>query len=211
MVPSLKAEARNGLTKSSIKQLRSSGKIPAVVYGKKVGALNVAVEAKELLMLLRSNPHAIVEMEIPNNGKQPVMIHEVQRDKINRDLLHIDFHQINMDEPVRTSVTLEFTGEPKGADEGGMLQIQMHEVEIRCLPTIIPGTITVDVTALELGDTILAKDIVLPAGIELKSHSDDVVVTLLAPQKEVEEPEAEAVQADVTGKMAEAKEIETVS
>jgi large subunit ribosomal protein L25 len=217
MVPSLKAENRNGLTKSEVKNLRSSGKVPAVVYGKKVGAMTVAVDAKELLALLRSNPHAILEMDIPQSGKQPVMIHEVQRDHITRNLLHIDFHQINMDEPVKTSVTLEFVGEAKGAEEGGMLQIQMHELEIRCLPTHIPGSVAVDVSGMELGDTLVVRDLVLPEGVELKSHPDDVLVTLLAPQKEVAEPEAEAAQAHARGEKpataaAEAsKEAESVS
>jgi large subunit ribosomal protein L25 len=196
MVTSLKAENRDGLTKSGVKQLRSSGKVPGVVYGKKVGAVQIAVEAKELLMLLRSNPHAIVEMDLPQAGKQPVMIHEVQRDQISRNLLHIDFHQINMDEPVRTSVALDFEGEPKGAEDGGMLQIQLHEVEIRCLPAAIPASITVDVSGLELGDTITVGALAAPAGVEIKSHSDDVVVTLLAPQKEVvEELEPETGEA----------------
>lgn len=215
MAMSLKAENRDGQTKSAVKQLRSSGKVPGVVYGKKVGAVNVAVEAKELLALLRSNPHAILEMELPGNGKQPVMIHDVQRDKISRSLLHIDFHQINMDEPVRTSVALELEGEPKGAEEGGMLQIQMHEVEIRCLPTLIPGAIRFNVSNMELGDIVLVSDLIMPEGIELKSNPDDVVATLLAPQKEVAEPEAEAVQAEAKGKAAPAetaeKEAETVS
>ncbi|WP_438448952.1 50S ribosomal protein L25 [Gorillibacterium sp. sgz5001074] len=202
MVLSLKAEVRDGSTKHAVKQLRSSGKVPGVVYGKKVGSTTIAVEAKELLMLLRSNPHAIVEMDLPQGGKQPVMIHEVQRDKITRNLLHIDFHQINMDEPVRTSVTLELVGEPKGEQEGGMLQVQMHEVEIRCLPALIPGAIRYDISAMELGDTVLVRDLVMPEGIELKSHAEDVVATLLAPQKEAEEPDEAAAQAEAKGKPA---------
>jgi len=213
---SLKAENRNGSTKSAVKQLRTSGKVPGIVYGKKVGTRTIAVGAKELLMLLRSNPHAIVEMDIPDAGKQPVMIHEVQRDKISRELLHIDFHQINMDEPVRTSVTLEFVGEPKGADEGGMLQIQMHEVEIRCLPALIPASIHVDVTDLDLGNTILVAALKLPEGVELKSHMEDVVATLLAPQKEAAEPdevlaEANGAKAPAEEKAGAAKEAEAVS
>lgn len=215
MVPSLKAENRNGMTKSEVKQLRSSGKVPAVVYGKKVGAQTIAVEAKELLMLLRTTPHAVMEMDIPHAGRQPVMIHEVQRDKVTRDLLHIDFHQINMDEPVRTSVALDFEGEPKGAEDGGMLQIQMHEVEIRCLPTAIPASISVDISGLDLGDTLLVSDLVMPDEIELKSSPDDVVVSLLAPQNEAAEPEAEAAQAEAKGEKpaadAAGKESETVS
>ncbi|MDF2926290.1 MAG: ribosomal protein [Paenibacillaceae bacterium] len=191
---SLKADNRDGLTKSEINRLRSSGKVPGVVYGKKVGAVNITVDAKELLMLLRSNAHAVVEMDIPESGKQPVMVHDVQRDPISRTLLHIDFHQINMDEPVRTSVSLEFTGDSKGEKEGGMLQIQLHEVDIRCLPAHIPSSIAVDVTELELGDTITVSQLVAPAGVEIKSHADDVIVTVLAPQKEELQPEAEETE-----------------
>lgn len=191
----LKAESRNGLTKSGVKQLRSSGKVPGVVYGKKVGAVQIAVEAKELLMLLRNSPHAIVEMELPGSGKQPVMVHDIQRDQISRNLLHIDFHQINMDEPVRTSIPLDFLGESKGEEEGGMLQIQLHEIEIRCLPAQLPANIAVDISALELGDSLLVSDLTAPSGVEIKSHPKDVVVTILAPQKDlpVTEP-AEAGQ-----------------
>jgi len=211
---SLKVEARDEkLTKSEVKKLRSEGKVPGVVYGKKVGALTIAVDTKELLSLLRSNPKAIVEMDLPQNGKQPVMIHEIQRDKVNRSLLHIDFHQINMDEPVRTSVPLDFVGDSTGVREGGMLQIQMHELEIRCLPHLIPSSIAVDVTALDLGGTVLVGDITVPAGIEIKADPGDVVVTVLAPQKEVvEEVEAVEVEEPKAEKTAEAAaEAETVS
>lgn len=194
MATSLKAEARDGHTKSEVKQLRSKGKVPGVVYGKKIGARTVAVEAKELLALLRSNPHAVVELEVPEAGKFPVMVQQVQRDHMSHNLLHIDFHQINLDEPVHTSVALDFEGEAKGAKEGGLLQVQMHEVEIRCLPNLIPGALAVDVSGLELGDVLLAKDLKLPKGIELKSDPDDVVATLLAPQSGAEEPEAEAAE-----------------
>lgn len=189
MEAKLKAEARDGLTKSGVKKLRSGGKVPGVVYGRQLGAVSIAVDAKELLALLRHSPNAILEMELPGSGPQPVMVHDVQRDRINRNLLHIDFHQINMDEPVRTSVALEFQGEAKGEEEGGMLQIQLHEVEVRCLPSQIPVQLIVSVTALELGDTILVRDLSAPAGVEIKSHPDDVVVTILAPQKQELEPE----------------------
>lgn len=191
MTVTLKAESRNGLTKSGVKQLRSSGKVPGVVYGKKIGTVSIMVDAKELLALLRSNSHAIVEMDLPGAGLQPVMIHDVQRDQLSRDLLHIDFHQINMDEPVRTSVPLEFEGEPKGEKEGGMLQIQLHEVEVRCLPAHIPASIAVNVEALEMGDSVAVRDLVVPANVEIKAHPDDVVATILAPQKEAPEDEAQ--------------------
>jgi large subunit ribosomal protein L25 len=191
MPTTLQAEARNAApTKGERKQLRAQGKVPGVVYGKKVSQTSIAIDHKELLSLLRSNPHAIVEVDLPQWGKQPVMITEVQRDPISRQLLHVDLHQINMDEPVNTTVRLEFTGEPVGVQEGGILQIQHHEIAIRCLPVHIPSSIQVDVTQLAIGTNLLVSEVMLPASIELKSEPTDVLATILAPQKE---PAAEPV------------------
>ena len=92
-------------------------------------------------------------------GKQPVMINEIQRNPLNRELLHVDFHQINMDEPVRTVVTLEFVGDAVGAKEGGILQIQLHELEIRCLPNQIPASITVDISKVGIGENMLVSEL----------------------------------------------------
>lgn len=209
MVATLKAEARDGLTKSEVKKLRSGGKVPAVVYGKKIGSRSIFVDAKELLALLKHNSNSVLELDISNTGKYPVLLNGIQRDKVHRTWLHLDFHQINMDEPVRTTVPIELDGEAQGMKEGGMLQVQMHELEIKCLPHLIPSAVHVDVTALALGDVLLVKDIVLSEGIELKSDPDDVVVTLLAPQKAAEEPAAEA--SPETNKNEKKEAAETVS
>ncbi|MBE1447179.1 50S ribosomal protein L25 [Paenibacillus sp. OAS669] len=184
MEATLKAEVRGTNTKSERKGLRAKGKIPAVVYGSKVTNTPIAVDEKELLALLRSNPHAIIQMELPDSGKQPVMINEVQRDAILKNVLHVDFHQINMDEPVTTTVRLDFTGEPVGVNMGGILQIQHHEIEIRCLPTHIPASIEVDISGLEIGGSMLISDLKVDPSIEIKSIANDVLVTVLAPQKE---------------------------
>ncbi|MEC0228859.1 50S ribosomal protein L25 [Paenibacillus alba] len=190
MVLSLKAEARKEATKSDIKQLRAKGRIPAIVYGKKVAATVITVDQKELMALLRHNPHAIIDLDLPDGGgKQPVMINEIQRNPLSRVLLHVDFHQINMDEPVKTVVALEFIGEAEGAKEGGIVQIQMHELEIRCLPSQIPGSIQVDISNVGLGENILVNQITVPAGIEVKSDSNDLILTVLAPQKETDVPQ----------------------
>ncbi|MFC0216128.1 50S ribosomal protein L25 [Paenibacillus chartarius] len=183
MTISLKAEARDGLTKAEVKFLRREGKIPAVVYGKKVGSTSLLIDQKDLNQLLRSNRHAIVELDVPGSGTQPVMLSDVQRDKVTRELLHVDFHQINMDEPVRATVPLEFVGEAAGVKEGGMLQTILHELEVRCLPRDLPATLQIDVSELQLGESFLVSSIQLPAGLELKAEPDQPVVTVLAPQK----------------------------
>jgi large subunit ribosomal protein L25 len=210
MAISLQAQTRGNLTKSGVKHLRSSGSVPGVVYGKNIGSVLVTVDNRELSALLRSHANGIIELELGTSGKQTVMVQDVQRDPLNSNLLHIDFHQINMNEPVRTEVTLDFVGDSKGEEEGGMLQIQLHQVEVRCLPAAIPASIAVDVTRLDMGDTITAGELKMPAGVELKTHKDEVVVTILAPQKEVEETPAEPAAKDAAPAKA-AKNAEPVT
>lgn len=202
MMVSLQAQTRANLTKSGVKHLRSSGGVPGVVYGKNIGSVLVSVDSRELTALLKSHARGIIELELDTSDKQTVMIQDVQRDPLNSNLLHIDFHQINMNEPVRTEVVLDFVGEAKGEEEGGMLQIQLHQVEVRCLPGLIPASFPVDVTRLEMGDTLTAGELQIPEGVELKTLRDEVVVTVLAPQKEAEEaaePEAVAEAASAKG------------
>lgn len=192
----LKAESRNdSITKSDLKKMREQGKVPAVVYGKKVASTPISVDEKQLMALLKQNPHAIVQMDIPNKGKHPVMINGIQRDSIQRSLLHIDFHQINMNEPIRTTVGLEFTGESPAQREGGVLTAVLHEVEVRCLPQDLPTSIAVDISGLELGGSFLAKDLQLPPNVELKTDDNAVLATILVPQKAAEETEAAVEEA----------------
>ncbi|MFE5324460.1 50S ribosomal protein L25 [Paenibacillus sp. NPDC056579] len=202
MEATLKAEVRKTTTKSERKGLRAKGKIPAVVYGTKVNNTPIVIDERELSALLRTNPHAIIQMDVPDMGKQPVMINEIQRDPILRDVIHVDFHQINMDEPVTTTVRLDFVGDSVGVRMGGILQIQHHEIEIRCLPKQIPDSIEVDVSQLEIGNSLLLTDLKVPDFIELKkSVANDVVVTILMPQKE----ELPADTAEEAEQKAEAK------
>ncbi|WP_248929100.1 50S ribosomal protein L25 [Paenibacillus hamazuiensis] len=198
MAVTVRAQSRENKTKGEINEMRKQGMVPAVVYGKKVGVTPIAIDQKEFMALLRGHRHAIIEMEIPQVGKQPVMINEVQRDKLTRELLHIDFHQINMDEPVKTVVALDFEGEAVGVKEGGILQIQRHDIEIRCLPQNIPTSVKVDVSRLGIGDNMLVGDLTLPEEIELKSDPSELLVTILMPQKE--EPAAEVVAEETEGK-----------
>jgi large subunit ribosomal protein L25 len=213
MTLTLTAEARKETTKSDIKQLRYKGKIPGVIYGKKIPSTVISIDEKALQALLRKNPHAIIEMGMPDGSKQPVMINELQRGKVNRELLHVDFHQINMDEPVKTVVTLEFIGEAEGVKEGGIMQIQLHDLEIRCLPNQIPSSIRVDISHLGLGENMLVSQISAPAGIEVKSDPNDLILTVLAPQKEAEAeetPTAQEEKAEHTETAEAAKEEQTV-
>lgn len=199
MSVSLNVETRDTSTRAELRQLREQGKVPGVVYGKAIeGSASIAIEERDLILLLRGNANAIIDLSIEGTQEtHPVMIHEVQRDKVLGNLLHIDFHEINMTEPVRAKVWVEVNGEAAGVkDEGGILQVQLTEIEVRCLPSELPRSISVDVSGLAAGDSIVTGDLSLPSGVELLTDPDELVVTVLVPQKVVEDEEerAEAVQ-----------------
>jgi len=203
----MKAEERIVQTKGDLRKLRQQGKVPGVVYGKKISKPTaIVVDEKDITALLRTHPHAVLEMDVPSLGKQPVMLTSIQRDSLSRQLIHLDFHQINMNEEVKTQVRLDIKGESAGVKEGGVLQVMLHELEIHCLPNRIPEAIEVDITDLQIGDNVLVGDLKLPGGISTNSDSESIVVTVLAPQKEITEEEAS--DADVEAVEAESREKE---
>jgi large subunit ribosomal protein L25 len=202
MAIAMNADQRTGTTKGELRQLRLQGKIPGVIYGKKLdNAAQVTVDSKELQALLRSHPNAVLEINIPSHGKTSVMISEIQRDSLSRQVLHVDFHQINMNENVRANVRITAEGDSQGVREGGILQVILHELEVQCLPGSIPDSVAVDISALAIGESVLVSDLKLPKGVESLAEPEQVVVTILAPQKELTEEEAE----DAAVELAEAE------
>lgn len=181
------------LTRGQLRELREEGMVPGVVYGKDIKNSPILVDMKELLALLKDNSRSVLEMNLPQEGTIPVMVEEVQRDHINRTLLHIDFHQITMTDPIRTNVRVELIGKPEGVAEGAMLQILKNEVEIKCLPQQLPSEITAVINHLQVGDSLLAGDLAIPEGVELLTDGHEVIATILA-VKPVSEEEKLAME-----------------
>ncbi|TFE24141.1 50S ribosomal protein L25 [Cohnella luojiensis] len=197
MSTTLQVYAREATSKSELKRIRSSGKIPGVVYGKGLERPStISVDAKELAAMLRSHPNAVVEIDLPGAGKHPVMMSELQRDSLTRQVTHIDFHRINMNEKISTSARLDVTGTSIGEKEGGMLQLVIHEVAIECLPKDIPDSISIDVSGLEMGEHLTVNDLKLPAGVTATQDPETVLIAVLAPQKERTEEELDAINDD---------------
>ncbi len=180
----------------STKQMRRSGKIPGVIYGKGHESSPIAIDEKELMGLLNSTPHAVFTMNVPHQGIRSVMISEVQRHKINRNLLHVDFHQINMNEPIQTLVRLDPKGESAGERSGGILLTNLHEIAIKCMPNKIPTAIEYDISLLDIGESMYVKDLEIPEGIELKTDPDDVIASVKAPIKDDEVVEEDTAVAE---------------
>lgn len=184
MQASLKAELRSmEATKSELKAMRAGGRVPAVVYGKSIGSVPISVDEKQMSALLRGHHNGVLTLEVPGQGSQPVMVGGVDRHKLSRDVLHVDFHQINMSEPVLAKVPIDLQGDSPGVREGGVLTALLHEIEVRCLPDKLPTDLKVDIGELGTGDSLLAGDLSLPEGVELKTDPHAVIVTILIPQK----------------------------
>ncbi len=203
----LQVQLRETSTKGELRRIRESGGIPGVVYGKGLAAPSkIAIDAKAFADMLKGNPYAVVDMDIPGAGKQPVMLSELQRDPISRQVLHIDFRRIDMNQKITTSARLDFAGESPGEKEGGMLQFVLHEIDIECYPKDIPDAIAADVSGLGMGEHLTIGDLALPAGVTAVQDPDTIIVAVLAPQKERTEEEAEALddQAEEDRKHSEA-------
>lgn len=192
----MEAQARKERTRSHKHDLREKGMIPAVVYGKNVGSISIAVDAKELKGILEEvGSNALISMKITGNGKirkHKVLLKEVQRDPIRHDLVHADFHQVSVKDRVHATVPIHLVGTAPGVMEGGVLTSLMRRVEVECLATKIPDYITVDISGLGLGEAVTIADLVLPPDVKILEGLSAPVVTVAAAEKAVAEVEAPA-------------------
>jgi large subunit ribosomal protein L25 len=177
MSKSIQLSERAGTSKSIRNQGRKMGRIPAVLYGIGKTTVSVEVNEKEMLEVLRKNPRAILQATSAS-GILPVVIQNVQRATLSGKLIHIDFHHVNMNKIMDSKVTIHFLGESIGVKEGGILQVEMYEVEVRCMPDHLPPSMEVNISGLAIGDQILVSDLVFRDGIEVLSDPTAVMIQI---------------------------------
>jgi len=195
----LKAEPRASVGRSAVRKLKAQGVIPAIIYGGKDKPQPLQVSARDInaMMSHASGENVLVELEIAGEkSNRTALVQEVQHSPVRGDILHIDFHAISMDETIQAEVPLEPIGVPNGVKNfGGLLEQSLRALAIECLPRDLPDRITVDVSQLNIGDSIHLRQIQMPSGVTSKAQPDLTAFSVLAPTVE-EEPvvaEAEAV------------------
>lgn len=201
----LDASIRAEAGKSSAKKLRSLGKIPAVAYGKEFAAVSLAVSPKGLTDILKSErgQNSVVELGIDGGQKITALLREFTVHPVTRELLHADFVQIKLDQPVEVEVPFLCKGKAAGVVLGGILRQVYRRLPVRCLPEKIPTLIEYDVTALNLGDHVKVSNLALPPGVTVRLPADQTVAGVVAPEKErPEEAEAAAAGAAAPGAAA---------
>jgi large subunit ribosomal protein L25 len=188
-----KASVRTRKGNGAAHVLRAQGRVPAVLYGPKAEPVTLSVDPKDLETVLKQGAAGQLLLNlIVENGEtfnRPAMIKEVQRKPLSREFLHVDFYEIDMHRKIVVPIPVATTGKCKGVEAGGTLQIIRRDLEVLCLPTQIPATIDIDITDLDMGESIHVEDIPLAGDLEVPHDVNFTVVTVLSP-KAVEGPEA---------------------
>jgi large subunit ribosomal protein L25 len=193
---SLSVEQRVDTGKGPARRLRATGKVPAVLYGKKTEPRKLSVDVREFRKAMEEggrNP--LLDLKVTEDGKvvttRVAVLKERQTRAVDGGLIHLDFHEILMDEPIEVTVPIEFEGKPVGIDKGGVFQPTTRELRVVCLPDDIPSSIIVDVSGLDIGDSVHVGAITLPKGVSSVQDASLSLASVAAPMKE-EAPVEEA-------------------
>jgi large subunit ribosomal protein L25 len=220
----LEVEVRDRVGKGPARTVRRSGKVPGVLYGQGK-ATPLTLNPRDLSKILHSasGGNALISLKIKGaKGKQDrtVILRDFQIDPITGEVLHADLFEISMTQALKLKVPVEVVGIPLGVKEGGVLQHNMREIEVECLPTAIPERFSVDASSLKIGEAIHIRQLTVPADVKVLEDPDSVVLSVAAPiseakleelltatAKEVKEPEVigKAKEAEGEAETAEAK------
>ena len=200
----LNVQARTAGGTGDARRLRKTGLIPAIVYGKGIEPKCISVDATEWQLLSRNELNILSLVE---DGKETlVLLKEVQHDPIRNRTRHLDFQAIRMDQKIKAHVAVRAGHTvPAGAAAGGLLEQNLHEIEVESLPQDLPEEIIVDVSGMNLGDMIHVGDIQMPEGVVAVTHAAIVVFT------EVDESAAEAEEEAAPAEGEEAAEPEVIA
>lgn len=193
----LNVEQRFETGKGPARRLRAVGRAPAIYYGKKTEPMNLSLNVHEFqkgVQKAGSNP--LFDLRVKADGGNGLTMLALLKERQSRpstgQLVHLDFVQVFMDEPIEVDVPIEFTGKPIGVEQGGMFQIVSRDVRVLCLPGEIPDEIVVDVSNLERGHSVHVGEITLPSGVVPAMDVSIALATVIAPKKE----EVAAVEAE---------------
>ncbi|MGH2772840.1 MAG: 50S ribosomal protein L25, partial [Actinomycetota bacterium] len=176
----MKAQVRTATGKGPARQARAAGKVPAVLYGSSLDPVSLSVDAKEMWHALHTEAGAnvLINLEV-DSSKYLTIPREVHRHPVRRQILHVDFVNVARDVKIDASVPIHLTGESHGAKEGGQVDHQIHELTIQALPTDIPPSIELDITAMGIGDARHVSDLTAPPGVEILNDPDDLIVQVI--------------------------------
>ena len=190
----LTARRRHETGKGVARRLRAAGQVPAVLYGKDQETISLTLDAREALHLFHSISveNTIVNVRIDDDKEElETLVREIQMHPYRPDILHADFYCIERGVALEVDIPTDYIGTPQGVRDGGILEVILHELRVKCLPSLIPDTIEIEISGLDIGDSIHASEISMDEGVELLTDPSQTVCLVSAPRVEEEEEEEE--------------------
>jgi large subunit ribosomal protein L25 len=199
----VKAEKREGRGKNDSRRLRNAGKVPVSVYGGGGEAVAAVVELKDLAAILRSDSgqNTIFTLDMVGEGTGDVIFHDRQIHALKGRLVHADLRRLAKGEKIEVTVAIHLIGDAAGlSEDGAVMNQQLREIKVLCEPSKIPDFIEVDVTNLNLNESIHVSDIKVEEGVEIHESPESVVASLVVVKEEELEPQLEASEPEIVGK-----------
>jgi large subunit ribosomal protein L25 len=188
----LTVESRGPGSSRVARRLRGEGRVLGIVYGGEGDVAPFQADARELRNAL-AHGGAVIELQLDGGTATPVVVKEEQRDPVNGRLLHVDFLRVRLDRAIQATTVVELEGgeEAPGVKEGGVLEQVTREINIEALPTNIPDAIHLDVSGMNINDTLTLAVLTVPEDVTLLDDPDETVLATLTPPRVEEEPEIE--------------------
>ena len=206
----LNATTRSTTGNGPARRLRVKGKFPAILYGRTTEPKMLTVDAHEFDLGLKQGAAGLAFFNLIIEGdtgtKRLAMVKELQRHTLTGQVLHADFYEVDLSRKLAVNVPVITTGKSVGVELGGLMQLIRRELELFCLPDEIPDAIEIDITDLDIGDSVHVEDIQLEGDVEIPHDVNFTVVTVLAPKKEEEEELEEEEGEELEGEEAETAE-----
>jgi large subunit ribosomal protein L25 len=194
---SLQAEPRDRTGKGAARKIRADGRIPAICYRRNAESVSITLDPRWLHDSIRkasAGINTLFDLKMTGGGDfdgRQVLVKDIQRDPVSGNYLHADLFAVDLTETIHVSVPIHLTGSAAGVILGGVLDHALRDLEIECLPGAIPEEFSVDVSALEIGQSIHVRDLTLPEGVELLVDPDLSIVSVVAPTIVEEETPAD--------------------
>jgi large subunit ribosomal protein L25 len=203
----LSAEQRARTGKEDTAKVRQAGLIPAILYGSEEPSAALSISDADLARILRKTGNHFVLLNLKIKGKdgekaESAIIKAIQRHPVNEKIIHVDFYRVSLKKQVSIDVPVELKGEAPGIKLGGVLQQATRHVRVRCLPNQVPDAAIADISALNIGGVVHARDLALPEGVELQSDPAATILSIVTIKVEEEAAPAEGAAVVAEGAAA---------
>ncbi|MBY0115903.1 50S ribosomal protein L25 [Paenibacillus xylanexedens] len=181
MTTSFQAENRSPLNTSRLRDLRKSGRLPGIVFGKNTENEMIHIPTIQFQKWLKQGTSGFIELQFEEKDSLTVLLEDLQRDPVTRDLLHVDFQQVQTNEILRTKIPVKFNGTPIGTKQGGVVQVQLSSIEVEALPRHLPTSIEFDISTMELGETLHVSDATFAPDVTVISEGNESLLSVVKP------------------------------